>query len=417
MIFLLLLIISETPGLDVPDVFIYGRRERREVVKGTLLQDRVCHIREISSIIPRVGRLRARERVHKKRYTTRLRLGLGPYPMVGVYGGLDRYSFSVLYDKNSIREGIELNVGLPYISARYENITFEGGDLHTRRYERGEMRFSFGRDALSIDGGVAISSGNTLITLDGEYAPQILEVATRMRIYSGGDFIIPFSIAVPLSLNNFSISPGLFFSISNRKSLRRVYPGISVRGLFSPFTVSLSYTPYATILDEGELMVVNPFTHPTLYRIDTGDRFEFIMDSQYGFIKAGYQENYPVFYYDTSWYSIGNSSLFFLKGYGEVGIFTIEAEYRHGLSDVMPHFTLSPGVVLGWDRFRCSLSSSAIFRKDPGNYLTLNILLSYKVSHWLSIISRIDIPSGNTEPWKGSEEERTRVYLGIRGQM
>ncbi|MCD5384213.1 hypothetical protein LR066_05615, partial [candidate division WOR-3 bacterium] len=86
MIFLLLLIISETPGLDVPDVFIYGRRERREVVKGTLLQDSVCHIREISSIIPRVGRLRARERVHKKRYTTRLRLGLGSYPIVGVYG-------------------------------------------------------------------------------------------------------------------------------------------------------------------------------------------------------------------------------------------------------------------------------------------------------------------------------------------
>jgi hypothetical protein len=90
----------------------------------------------------------------------------------------------------------------------------------------------------------------------------------------------------------------MFAALSNRKNLSRVYPMLSVMSFFSNFALSLSYSPYTSILDRNELLAINPFCNETHYRSNTGSLFELALNSEYGRIKVGYQENYPVFCYD-----------------------------------------------------------------------------------------------------------------------
>jgi hypothetical protein len=421
MVQLLFFIILQAPKLELPQVTIYGERERVEVIKESLLPDSVSPLPAINEYIPKAVKLRARDIVYRKDYTARLWAEAGSSGRIRIYTGFNQYSLFTLYEKDvvGLKERVELNLGLPYVRVFYGNVSFKGGKrLLGKRYSGAGLKFSFVRRHLFVNGGIARSvlsqDKDNSITFNATYDMTHLDVTNKTKFYINEDFISSFSVRFPLYINNFILSPGMFAALSNRKNLSRVYPMLSVMSFFSNFALSLSYSPYTSILDRNELLAINPFCNETHYRSNTGSLFELALNSEYGRIKVGYQENYPVFCYDTTAYSIKDTSIYFIEARTEWSGFTLDAEYRHNVSDYMPYLSVSPGVMLKWREVDCSLSSPIVFRRDPaGSYIIPTVSLLYTVFRNLSLIFDIRTPFGETERWKGCDKEPKRLYLGI----
>ncbi|OYD13630.1 hypothetical protein CH333_10690 [candidate division WOR-3 bacterium JGI_Cruoil_03_44_89] len=421
MIEILFFIVFQAPELELPKVTIYGERTSTEVVKESLLPDSASPLPAIGEYKPKTVKLRARDVVRIKNYTTRLRAEVGSSERIRIYTGLNRYSLSALYGKDvtGLKEVVGLNLGLPHIRAHYLNLSFKGGgELLGRRYSAACLKFSFVRTSISFDGGFVRSvlsrDEHNLITFDATYNANHLDVGNKTKVYINEDFISSVSVRFPLCMSNFTLSPGIFAALSNSENLSRVYPILSVMSVLSKFSLSLSYSPYTTILDGNELLVVNSFSCEAHHGLNTGSLIELTLDSEYGRIRAGYRENYPVFYYDTTLYSIGDTGVYFIGARTEWNGYTLDVEYRHNVTDYMPYLSISPEVILKWGGLDCSLSSPIVFRRDPaGSYTVPTVSLLYTVFRTLSLVFDVRIPLGETELWKGCDKESNRIYLGV----
>ncbi len=407
---LLFFLIMQT-GLELPEVTIYGEKGKKEIVKGSLLSDSVHFLPELGVYIPSLKRLRAKESPNKRIYTAKIDLWIGNLSRAGIFGGFKEYTASLLYHRDCTRDGFEISVGMPYLSGHYENILFEG-EIFEERYKNRGMGLSFYRKNLSINGDISyIDSGGGLFSIDTRYNNPFWYINGKAKIYKGGDFIVPFSLGCQLNRDRFSFSPSLFFSFSDDV---HVYPGISFKWLFSCLDLSFAYSPYATIIDRRELVSVNPFTVENSYKIRTGDLIELKLGSNYGYIKAGYQENYPMFDFDSSGYFIKKGEVYFIKGYGDIGFATLKMEYRHNVSVFMPYFSFVPDIRLNWERFCFVLSCESVQRKDPGNYILPRFMVSYEILQGIFVLSKIGIPYGETVRWKGAKEDESAFYFGVK---
>lgn len=421
MVQILFFIIFQAPELELPYVTIYGERERVEIVKKSLLPDSVFPLAIINEYIPKAVKLRARDVECRKDYTARFRAEVGSSGKIRIYGGFKQYYLSALYDKDVIglKERVGLNLGLPYARVFYDNVSFKGGKrLLGRRYCETGLKFSFARRPFFVDGGIVrtVLAGDedNLISFDATYNTTYLDVTNKTKVYIDENFISSVSVKFPLHISNFTLSTGIFTALSNIRELRRVYPIFSIMNVSSDFTLSLSYSPYMTILGRNELLTINPFCSEARYNLNTCSLIELVLNSEYGRIKAGYQENYPVFYYDTTVFSIKDTSIYFLGARTEWHGFKLDIEYRHNVSDYMPYLSISPEIILSWRGLDCSVSSPVGFRRDPaGSYTTLTVSLLYTIFQNFSLIFDANTPLGKTEQWKGCDKERGRVYLGV----
>jgi len=425
MLQILFFIILQAPELELPQVTIYGERPGVEVIKESLLPDSVFPLPEINEYIPGTVKLRAIDVVRRKDYTVRLRAEAGSSGKIRAYSGFNQYSLSVMYDRDvtELKERIGLHLGLPYIRVYYENASFRGGKrLSGKRYTETGLKFSFIRMPFRVDGSIARSilsqDEDNSVTFDATYNISHLDITNKTKVYINEDFISSFSIKFPLCISSFTLSPGIFTALSNTRNLSRIYPVFSATSAFSNFTLYLSYSPYTTILDRNEMLAINPFCSESHYELNTGSLIEFALSSRHGRIKAGYQENYPVFYYDTTAYFIKDTSIYFIEARTNWNGFTLDMEYRHNVSDYMPYLSISPGVMLKWRELDCSLSSPIVFRGNPaGSYITPTISLLYTVFRNLSLVFDMRTPFGETERWKGCYKESEEVYFGIALNM
>ncbi|MCK4255569.1 hypothetical protein KAX35_01670, partial [candidate division WOR-3 bacterium] len=226
------------------------------------------------------------------------------------------------------------------------------------------------------------------------------------------------SLSFPLQIGSITFSPGVLGAISNTKNLQRVYPILYIKGTFSKFLTSISFSPYTTILSREEILNQNPFSDNIPYNLNTGPLVELSLISTHGRLKAGYQMNYPIFKYDTTKYSIQDTTSYFIEGLIEFGGLSLEMRYRFNVTDYMPYLHISPVLMMEWGMFDFTLSSPILFRREPGEIFFMPIVsLKYSILKNFSLISDLALPFGETILWKGCNEESRKIYIGISANL
>ena len=422
---LLIILISQQPELELPHITVYGERETIEALKKSLLPDSVYPLPLLGEYTPKTVKLRARDIVYKKSYTTRLFTEIGSSGKVAIYSGFNQYSLNALYEKDVIglNDKVEFNIGIPYMRAYYYNVSFKGGEkIKNRRYNQAGFRLYCKRKLFSLDGGYEKNSlagaEYDKITFGAKYDIINLHVLNKTKIYINHNYLSSLSLNFPLQIGSITFSPGVLGAISNIKNLRRVYPILYIKGTFNKFLTSISYSPYTTILSREEILNQNPFSDNIPYNLNTGPLVELSLISTRGRLKAGYQMNYPIFKYDTTKYSIQDTTSYFIEGLIEFGGLSLEMRYRFNVTDYMPYLYISPVLMMEWGMFDFTLSSPILFRREPGEIFFMPIIsLKYSILKNFSLISDLALPFGETILWKGCYEESRKIYIGISANL
>lgn len=418
-------ILFQVPELEIPHITIYGERGRVEIRKETLLPDSVFPLPVIKEFTPKSTKLRARDKVKSKEYTTRFLFELGSSGKGKLYAGYHRTSLSVNYEKDvlGVDENLMLGFSIPQIKLYHQNISFRDGvTLDGRRYEKTGIRFNFQTEDLSLnclyERSELSSDKYDRVNLDATCTKDYLEVSSRTSFYLDRDYITSLSVGLPFYIHNLTLVPGVFGALSNSRYLARVYPTFRIKGTFQSLSVLFTYLPSSYILDRDDILTKNPYTVNLPYNYNTGKSFELSVISPYIRISGGYRQNYPIFVYDTNRYTLADTESYFLGGRVEWSNLSLGVEYLSNASDHMPYLLLLPQLTLEWERIEFNFSSPFLLRESPSEALLMPaISIKYSPIRNLSFVSDIMIPINNAVLWEGCSKEERKTYFGLSAKL